>query len=147
MLSRLSWPLKGTNPHNIGTGMFEANYTTSGCTIGGVHWTWPASDVNPKHYVVVPTTILGKPYLVWCHLAPQKMLGKPENGSNGYGPNQIEPIGPSQMWRTPWSIKGGSLSNRATLITDNIPPVFSTSGQSTCTILILPIIKSSDWQV
>ncbi len=129
MLSRQSWPLIGTNSHNVGTGMFEANYTTSGCAIGGVQWKWPASDVNPRHYVVVPTTILGKPYLVWCHLAPQKMLGKPENGSSGYGPNQLEPTGPSQMWMTPWSTKGGSLSNRAKLITDNIPPVFSTRGQ------------------
>lgn len=123
------WPLKGTNPTNVGTGMFEADYTSSGPTIGGVHWTWPSSDTNPKDYVIVPTTVQGKPYLVWCHFAPQKKLGKPENGSAGYGPNQVEPTGPSQMWMTPWSTKGGSLSNGATLITDDIPPVFSTSGQ------------------
>ena len=122
MLSR-QWPL------NVGTGMFEADYTSSGPTIGGVHWTWPSSDTNPKDYVIVPTTVQGKPYLVWCHLAPQKKLGKPENGSAGYGPNQVEPTGPSQMWMTPWSTKGGSLSNGATLITDDIPPVFSTTGQ------------------
>ncbi|QSO52931.1 hypothetical protein JZ785_03130 [Alicyclobacillus curvatus] len=75
--------------------MFEADYTSSGPTIGGVHCTWPSSDANPKDYVIVPTTVQGKPYLVWCHLAPQKNLGKPENASAGYGPHQLEPTGPS----------------------------------------------------
>ena len=125
MFTRQRWPLEGTNPSNVGTGMFVANYSSSGPTIGGVHWTWPSSDTNPKDYVVVPATIGGKPYLVWCHLAPQMKLGKPENGSAGYSPNQLEPTGPSQMGMTPWITHGGSLNNGATLITNDIPPVWS----------------------
>ncbi|MFB5189936.1 hypothetical protein [Alicyclobacillus fastidiosus] len=123
------WPLAGTTPTNVGTGMFQATYTASGPVIGGVHWTWPSSDTNPKDYVVVPTTIQGKPFLVWCHLAPEKPLGSSETGSAAYIPHQLEPTGPSQMWMTPWTVQGGVLSKGATLITNDIPPAFSASGQ------------------
>lgn len=128
MASLQGWPLKGADPQDVG-GMFEVNYNTSGPIIGGVHWTWPSTDKNPEHYVVVPTTIQGKPYLVWCHLPPEKKVGKPDNGIGGYDPNQLEPIGPSQMWMTQWNRHGGSLSKGAKLITNDIPPSFSSSGQ------------------
>lgn len=123
--SKQGWPLKGASPQNTGTPMFEAQYSSSGFTMGGVHWTWPASDTNPSHYIVVPTTVNGKPFLVWSHLGAQKKLGNPNNG----GPNTIEPTAASSLYMTPWSTQGGSLSTGAQLITGNIPPVFSTSGQ------------------
>ncbi|WDL99063.1 hypothetical protein [Alicyclobacillus sp. ALC3] len=123
--SRQGWPLNGASPQNTGSPMFAAQYSSSGFTIGGVHWTWPTSDTNPSHYIVVPTTVNGKPFLVWSHLGAQKHLGNP----NGGFPNAIEPTAASSLYMTPWSTSGGSLAAGAQLITGNIPPLFSTSGQ------------------
>ncbi len=129
LFSAQSWLFQGAKTHKIDGPMLVEGFSSSGFTIGGVHWTWPASDTNPDRYIVVPTTIQSKPYLVWCHLASEKALRKLEDGGAGYESNQLQPTGPSQMWMVPWRTNGGSLQNGAKLITDDIPPVWSRSGQ------------------
>ncbi|MCI0183776.1 hypothetical protein [Sulfoacidibacillus ferrooxidans] len=126
LYSTVSWPFKGE--HVVTSdGMQSVNLTDHGFTIGGVSWLWPSTDQNSAHYIVVPTTIKGKPFLVWCHLASLRTVPTPVTGS--YTVNQLEATGPSQLWMTPWRKRGGSLQKGAILITNDIPPVWSTTGQ------------------
>lgn len=125
-----TWPFKGAIAPNYGTNQSVKTYTANGFTLAGAHFRWPITDRNPKDYILVPTTIHDEPFLVWCHLSPVLDVGKPENGNFGYASNQQKPTGPSQMWMTPWHAYGGFLNRGAILITNDLPPAFSSTGNS-----------------
>ena len=129
LYSASAWPFQGSTPQNTGTPASGINFTAGGVTIAGVHWTWPSSDRTAGHYLIVPTVIRNRPYLVWGHLAAQKYAGKPMDGK-AYAPSQLLPEGPSQLYLTPWNRRGGPLEKHATVLTSDIPPVWSLSGQS-----------------
>lgn len=124
------WPFKGAIARNDSRNHSIEMFTSHGFILAGAHYSWPTTDRNPKHYIVVPTEINSKPYLVWCHLSHVVEVGTPENGRFGYSPNQQKPIGPSQMWMTPWRARGGSLNDGAILLTNDLPPAFSATGKS-----------------
>ncbi|NMP24877.1 hypothetical protein [Sulfobacillus harzensis] len=116
--TNVSWPLAGAKLSNTGRPMSSEQFTSAGFTIDGVHWTWPQSDPNPDDYLVVPTVVAGKPFLVWAHLGAHTGTGF-----------SFDPSQPSTVWMTPWTKTGGRLDSNATLITNDIPPVWSKSGQ------------------
>ena len=116
-----AWPIRGAKASNTGTPMSTEQFTRSGVMIDGVHWRWPTTDTNPQDYLIVPTVVGGKPYLVWAHLGAH---------TGGYNVS-LDPSQPASLWMTPWTLSGGSLSSHATLISNDIPPVWSRSGQWT----------------
>lgn len=115
-----SWLFKGATTTNTGTPLSTEQFTQSGFIIDGVRWTWPASDTNPQDYVVVPTVVDSHPYLVWAHLGAN---------AGGSGVVSRDPSQPATLWMTPWSAAGGSLATHAILLTNDIPPVWSRTGQ------------------
>lgn len=119
--TNVAWPVKGSTVSHTGSPMFTEQFTRHGAIIDGVKWRWPSSDTNPQHYMVVPTVVGGTPYLVWAHLGAY-------TGSRGvsYDPHQ-----PATLWMTRWTSSGGSLSTHATLITNDVPPLWSRTGQWT----------------
>lgn len=117
-----AWPLSGApviqqQTANAPT-MTIQHFSRKGFVIDGAHWSWPSSDTNPGHYLVVPAVVGGKPYLVWSHLGA-------ETGTEGT-PNVNQP---ATLWMTPWNPDGGSLASHAIVVTNDIPPVWSQSGR------------------
>lgn len=115
-----AWPLQGATVTKTVTSpsMTIEHLSRAGFVIDGVHWTWPRSDTNPDHYLVVPAVVGGKPYLVWTNLGA-------ETGTEGDpNPNQ-----PATLSMTPWNPAGGSLATQAIVLTNDIPPVWSRSDQ------------------
>ncbi|NMP23685.1 hypothetical protein [Sulfobacillus harzensis] len=114
------WPIKGAKTTQTGTPMVTEQFSRSGFIIDGVHWTWPTGDTHPQDYVVVPTVVGGRPYIIWAH------LGAHTGGSDDVS---RDPTEPATLWMTPWSAAGGPLVKYATLLTNDIPPVWSRTGQ------------------
>ncbi len=89
------WPLKGAPTQHVQGSFASENYSASGFVVDGVRWTWPSSDANPADYIVVPTVVGGKPYLVWAHLGAHTGDGL-----------TTDPSTPASLWMTPWSRRG-----------------------------------------
>ncbi|WP_040767519.1 hypothetical protein [Sulfobacillus thermosulfidooxidans] len=117
--SNEAWPIRGSQISHTGTSLSTEQFTRQGFVIDGVHWLWPQGDTHPNDYLVVPTVISGRPYLIWAHLGHYT-----GNGVSRY------PEAPAQLWMTPWRSQGGLLSRGAQLLTSDIPPIWSTTGQS-----------------
>jgi hypothetical protein len=77
LFSSQSWPFIGAKTERL-VGITREGLSRSGFLIDGVQWTFPTSDRNPTHYMVIPTVIHRSPYIVWCHVPP---LGKPGSSS------------------------------------------------------------------
>lgn len=103
-------------------GLYTERFSNQGVTISGVHWTWPAGDSNPAHYLVVPTTVNGRPVLVWAHLPATQPIATKETVSH-----QTQWDGPATLWMTPWRPSGGSLAVLAQPLF-SIPAVWSPTG-------------------
>lgn len=116
--TNVNWPLKGAPASHTEGAFASENFSASGFVIDGVRWTWPSNDSNPANYIVVPTVMGGKPYLVWTHLGAHKGSGI-----------ATDPRAAASLWMTPWSNRGGSLAAGAALVTNDIPPLWSTTGQ------------------
>ncbi len=119
--TNVAWPVKGATASDTGSPMFAEQFTKHGVIIDGAKWSWPNNDTNPRHYLVVPTVVGNTPYLVWAHLGAY-------TGNSGV---TQDPHQPATLWMTRWTSQGGSLSTHATLITNDVPPVWSRTGQWT----------------
>lgn len=103
-------------------GWYQELFAATGLTLAGVHWTWGPGPADPRHVVVVPTTVGHQPVLVWGVVPATAPAGP-----SGLAAAERRWTGPVTLWMTPWRRTGGALATGARRLV-TIPAVWSPGG-------------------